>query len=62
VYKRFGIYSALSYSLWSVSGTHYQQIVQTIYMNDPPVVKEWLYTDGVKAYQHIFLFRIGFSF
>lgn len=62
IYQRFGIYAALTYSLWSVTGKHYHEIVQTIFMNSPPVVKEWLYTDAVKAYQHIFLFRVGFSF
>jgi hypothetical protein len=62
IYKRFGLYASLAYSLWSVSGVNNELVVQTIYMNSPPVVKEWQYTETVKAYQHIFLFRLGFTF
>jgi hypothetical protein len=62
IYKRFGLYASLTYSLWSVSGETHEQIIQTIYMNTPPVVKEWHYTEAVMAYQHIFLFRLGFTF
>lgn len=62
IYKRFGLYASVAYSLWSVSGVNNEQIVQTIYMSSPPVIKEWHYTEAVKAYQHIFLFRLGFTF
>jgi calcineurin-like phosphoesterase family protein len=62
IYRRLGLCALISYSIWSVSGQNNYWIYQTIYMSSPPVVKEWQYTEAVKAYQHLFLFRLGFSF
>ncbi|MCX6242612.1 MAG: hypothetical protein NTX43_12460 [Bacteroidetes bacterium] len=63
VYKRFGIYASVDYSLWSVSGDNHYWVYQATSF-DPgqttAIVNE--YITNVFAYQHIFLFRLGFTF
>ena len=63
VYRRFGVYASVDYSVWSVSGTNHYWVYNATEF-DPgkvtAVVTE--YTQAVLAYQGIFLFRIGFTF
>jgi hypothetical protein len=63
VYRRFGIYASVSYSIWSVAGRNHYWIYQATEMSPGDVSAiATEYTQGVLAYQHIFLFRIGFTF
>ena len=63
IYKRLGIYAALTYSIWSVSGENHYWVFQYTSFEAgkiTEVVNE--YTEHVLAYQHVFLFRLGFTF
>lgn len=63
IYRRLGLYASADYSLWSVSGVNNYWIYQYIYMSAPgETVKEFQYTEPVKAYQYCFMFRLGFTF
>jgi len=63
IYKRFGLYASVDYSVWSVSGTRSTWRYQHISV-DPGKEKitEFFNTQSVFAYQQIFLFRLGFTF
>ena len=63
VYGRFGIYSCISYSIWSVSGDNHYWIYN--YTSFGPGEVSYIATENIShvlAYQQIFLFRLGFSF
>lgn len=63
VYKRFGLYASVSYSMWSVAGTNHYWIYQATEFGAgqlSAIATE--YTQDVLAYQGIFLFRLGFTF
>jgi len=63
VYKRFGVYASVDYSIWSVSGiNHYWVYFATEFEPGKMTVVVNEYTRAVLAYQGIFLFRLGFSF
>ncbi|MCX6287552.1 MAG: hypothetical protein NTY96_10600 [Bacteroidetes bacterium] len=63
VYKRFGVYASVNYSVWSVSGINHYWVYNATEFEPgkiTAVVNE--YTRGVLAYQGIFLLRLGFTF
>ncbi|GEM_PF-625539 len=63
VYKRFGVYASVDYSVWSVHGTNHYWIYQATSDGTGEthsVATE--YTQNVLAYQEILMFRLGFTF
>ncbi|MEI8006168.1 MAG: hypothetical protein WCI48_08170 [Bacteroidota bacterium] len=63
VYRRFGLYASVSYSIWSVAGTNHYWVYQATEMSPGDVSAiATEYTQDVLAYQSIFLFRLGFTF
>lgn len=63
VYRRFGVYASVDYSVWSVSGTNHYWVYNAQEFNPGKVTYVATeYTQGVIAYQGIFLLRLGFTF
>lgn len=62
VYKRWGVYLAVEYSLWSVAGTHHTWEYQYLAKPEGTEAKEYHYTSTAVAYTHVFGLRIGFTY
>ncbi|MCX6283181.1 MAG: hypothetical protein NTW31_02950 [Bacteroidetes bacterium] len=63
VYKRFGVYASVDYSVWSVSGTNHYWVYNAQEFDPGRVTYVATeYTQGVVAYQGIFMLRLGFTF
>jgi hypothetical protein len=60
IFRRFGLYASLAYSLWSIRGEQHDWY----YKNLPGVVtqKEIHNVENTLSYTHSFLIRIGFNF
>jgi hypothetical protein len=60
VYKRLGIYMAVEYSLWSVSGDRHYWEYDYLYGSSGLDIKTYHYVEKTLAYTHVFGLRIGF--
>lgn len=63
IYKRFGLYASVDFSIWSVSGENHYWVynaTSTIYGKTTAIITEYL--TPIMAYQQLFLFRLGFTF
>ena len=63
VYKRFGVYASVDFSIWSVAGqNHYWVFEATSAGSGQTNARVTENVNPVLAYQQIFLFRLGFTF